>query len=63
MKINNKYNEILRDIEDQKLPKSFELKDFSLKEAEELVSRFNHKNLRFVIYDEFKVLFVGVYLK
>jgi len=63
MKINNKYNEILIDIENQKLPKSFELKDFSFKEAENLVSMFNHKNLRFVIYEEFKVLYVGVYLK
>ena len=63
MKINNKYNEILIAIENEQLPKSFELKDFSLKEAETLVSMFNHQNLRFVIYDEFKTIYVGVYLK
>lgn len=59
--IKTKYYEIMQKLESQPLPFSVELKDLSFKQAEELRYELCRKDLRVEIYEEFKVLYLGIY--
>ena len=62
-KINEKLYEINRLLETKGLPFDIELKDFTFKEAEEIKYRLMERNFRVNIYEEFKVLHLGIYKK
>ena len=62
-KINEKLYEINRLLETKALPFDVELKDFTFKEAEEIKYRLMERNFRVNIYEEFKVLHLGIYKK
>ncbi len=60
-KIKDKMYEINRLLESKPLPFDIELKDFSFKEAEELKYQLMERKFRVNIYEEFKILHLGIY--
>lgn len=60
-KIKEKMYEINRLLESKALPFDVELKDFTFKEAEELKYQLMERKFRVNIYEEFKILHLGIY--
>lgn len=62
-KMQNKYYEIMQKMETEQLPIAVACGDLTFKEVESLRYELENPNLRITIYEEFKVVYLGIYLK